>query len=57
MPKPVVSVKKFKDVDINDSFFDSLKASYDEFSDWFARKANENAYVSYTPVGTLQAFL
>ncbi|MFT0891202.1 N-acetyltransferase [Pseudochelatococcus sp. G4_1912] len=36
---------KFKDVDLNDKFFDSLKAQYKEFSDWFARKATEPVYV------------
>lgn len=33
--------KKFKDVNLNDSFFDSLKRDYPEFVDWFARKSNE----------------
>ena len=27
--------KRFADVNLNDPFFDSLKASYREFSDWF----------------------
>lgn len=36
---------RFKDVDLTDKFFDSLKAQYEEFSDWFARKAAETAYV------------
>ena len=36
---------RFKDVDLTDTFFDSLKAQYEEFSDWFARKAAETAYV------------
>lgn len=31
--------KKFKEVDLNDPFFDSLKNSYEEFPLWFARKA------------------
>lgn len=36
---------RFKDVDLTDRFFDSLKAQYEEFSDWFARKSAEAAYV------------
>ncbi len=30
---------------LNDSFFDSLKADYVEFSDWFDRKAENKALV------------
>ncbi|OMQ34827.1 N-acetyltransferase [Ensifer sp. 1H6] len=36
---------KFKDVDLNDEFFDSLKAQYQEFSAWFKKKALEPVYV------------
>lgn len=36
---------KFRDVDLNDEFFDSLKAQYTEFADWFRRKASETVYV------------
>lgn len=57
MSEPVISVKKFKDVNIDDPFFESLKGAYNEFPDWFARKADENAYVSYSSEGGLQAFL
>ncbi len=57
MSEPVISVKKFKDVNIDDPFFESLKGAYNEFPDWFARKADEDAYVSYSPSGGLQAFL
>lgn len=37
----------FDSVDLNDPFFDSLKAQYEEFSDWFQRKsrAAEPVYV------------
>ncbi|VEG70316.1 putative acyl-CoA N-acyltransferase prophage protein [[Pasteurella] aerogenes] len=40
---------RFSDVDLNDPFFDSLKADYMEFSNWFMRKSTENefAYVLY----------
>jgi len=36
---------KFKDVDLDDKFFDSLKAQYKEFADWFKKKAAEPVYV------------
>lgn len=42
---------KFKDVDLKDKFFDSLKAQYQEFSDWFAKKAAEPVYVIDGDVG------
>lgn len=48
----------FKDIDLSDDFFDSLKADYNGFSSWFARKANNNekAYVQ-TKNGEIQGFL
>ncbi|ASW08116.1 GNAT family N-acetyltransferase [Rhizobium sp. 11515TR] len=48
---------KFKDVDLKDPFFDSLKAQYAEFSDWFAKKANEPVYVVDDDAGGLRGFL
>jgi len=48
---------KFKDVDLNDDFFDSLKAQYAEFSDWFAKKANEPVYVVDDNDGSLRGFV
>ncbi|MGU3398263.1 N-acetyltransferase [Brucellaceae bacterium D45D] len=36
---------KFKKLSLNDPFFDSLKAGYDEFPIWFANKAEEDVYV------------
>ncbi len=35
---------KFGDLDINDSFFDSLKNDYPGFLDWYERKNNEDVY-------------
>lgn len=37
----------FSDIDVNDSFFDSLKADYQEFENWFKTKSvkNEMAFV------------
>lgn len=44
-----IKYQYFKDLDLNDYFFDSLKESYREFPEWFAQKAKEDekAYVFY----------
>lgn len=49
---------KFKVTDLDDIFFDSLKADYQEFSDWFTRKAaeGEEAYIYRDDEG-IKAFL
>lgn len=49
--------KKFKDIDLTDSFFNSLRADYHGFNDWFARKSEEKAYVLYNDNSKLEAFL
>lgn len=48
---------KFKDVDLGDEFFDSLKSSYQEFPEWFASKAENKAYTSTDESGKLNGFL
>jgi len=54
----VLSVRRtqFKNIDLSDSFFDTLKESYAEFKDWFQRKSEEYAYVSIYN-GKIIAFL
>lgn len=49
---------KFDSVDLDDSFFDSLKSDYPEFSDWFKRKQTEEkqALIYYGENG-VEAFL
>jgi len=37
--------KKFKHINLRDPFFDSLKDDYAEFPQWFAKKAEDYAYV------------
>jgi L-amino acid N-acyltransferase YncA len=56
MPQ-TIRLTKFKDVDLNDDFFDSLKGQYKEFSDWFKRKAEEEAYVIDDDDGGLRGFI
>lgn len=42
-----VKLKEFADVNLNDTFFDSLREDYEgkKFDDWFKRKGKEKAYV------------
>lgn len=37
--------RKFKDIDLSDVFFDTLKADYQGFENWFIKKQNEEAYI------------
>jgi hypothetical protein len=48
---------KFGDICINDTFFDTLKADYSEFIDWFTRKKDEYAYIHRNSFGNLDGFL
>lgn len=50
--------KKFSDIDINDSFFDSLKADYSEFSEWFnSKKDKDKSALVYSDDKGVGAFL
>lgn len=51
--------KPFKEINLDDPFFDSLKADYSEFSHWFAKKAKEDelAYVFQNENGDMDSFL
>ena len=54
-----IEIKYFKEIDLNDGFFDSLKKAYDGFLEWFNNKAEKysKAYVQYNSNNKLQAFL
>mgnify|MGYP004653901837 CR=1 FL=1 len=39
--------KKFSEIDLQDSFFQSLRRDYPKFDDWFRGKSNKDAYVQY----------
>lgn len=54
----VLSVKKeyFGNIDLKDSFFDSLREDYYDFNEWFNRKSDEIAYVCKSD-GNVLAFL
>ena len=50
--------KKFKELDVNNHFFDSLKKDYPEFTDWYKKKIlqNESALVHMNN-GDIGAFI
>ena len=50
-------LSKFKNINLNDPFFDSLKNNYKEFSQWFAKKAEDSAYVFFNETKTIDGFL
>lgn len=49
--------KLFRNINLSDTFFDSLKEGYAEFPSWFARKADDSAYVFEQPDGSIHGFL
>lgn len=54
-----MEIKKFSSINLEDSFFDSLKEDYPEFVNWFNRKseAGMSAFVQYDNNEHLQGFL
>ena len=50
-------IEKFKDIDLSDPFFDSLKEDYPGFADWFAAKAESEAFTFKPTQGSLDGFL
>ena len=40
-----ITRERFDQIDLDDPFFDSLKADYREFSEWFARKHDNEAWI------------
>lgn len=46
MKNIVIEEKQLKDLDINDSFFDSLKSEYKDFIIWFNNHLDRKAYVT-----------
>jgi len=55
----VLSVRKelFGNINVADSFFDTLRDDYPDFDTWYNRKADEPAYVCQSDDGSLLAFL
>ena len=50
--------KSFRDIDLNDVFFNSLRESYEGFDEWYKRKAQEGAKaLTYIESEELKDFL
>lgn len=49
--------ESFENINLCDPFFDGLKASYQEFSDWFRRKAKDKALIMKDEFGRIQGFM
>lgn len=49
--------KYFKDINLNDPFFDSLKRDYETFENWFLKKEDSTAYVHYNDNNSIDGFL
>lgn len=54
-----MELRTFSRINLGDPFFDSLKAAYTEFTDWYNRKASEGAqaYVQYDNSNNVIGFL
>lgn len=52
-----LTLQKFKTINLSDPFFDSLKNDYAEFCNWFARKAEDSAYVFSDDLDAINGFL
>lgn len=57
MEASVLRIEKFKEISLADSFFDTLKADYPGFSEWFASKADKEAFTFVAKGGGLDGFL
>jgi hypothetical protein len=53
----ILRTEKFKNIDLGDSFFNSLKEDYPGFSSWFEKKAENDAFIFISPEGGLDGFL
>lgn len=49
--------KTFAEIDINDSFFQSLKKDYPSFEEWYKNRGNKDAFVQYNSEGNIEGFL
>ncbi|MBR3377237.1 MAG: hypothetical protein IKG44_06120 [Mogibacterium sp.] len=54
-----LAVKKdyIGNIDGNNGFFDSLRESYSDFNEWFAKKSDEEAYICYSDNKDILGFL
>lgn len=57
MEASVLRVEQFKDIALADPFFDTLKADYPGFAQWFATKGDKTAFTFKAENGALDGFL
>jgi hypothetical protein len=57
MEDALLGFERFKDISLNDPFFDSLKSDYAEFSAWFQKKGEHQAFTFRNASGLLDGFL
>ena len=57
MQDTILRLEQFKDIWFEDPIFDSLKADYAEFADWFKKKGNHQAFTFRNGTGLLDGFL
>ena len=51
-----ITHKTFNEINLEDSFFDSLREDYLGFDEWFKRKKDQDAFVQYQD-GKIEGFL
>ena len=49
----IIQTKRFNEIDLSDSFFESLKSDYPGFEDWFRKKDTEEVLVQYADEGLM----
>lgn len=52
-----LQIQQFKEIDLGDPFFDSLKLDYAEFGTWFSKKGESKANIFKTEMGQIDGFL
>ena len=52
-----LQIQYFKEINISEPFFDSLKQDYAEFDTWFSKKGDSQAFLFRTDQGWLDGFL
>jgi len=57
MEDALLGLQRFRDISLDDPFFESLKADYAEFVDWFRRKGDNQAFTFRNGAGLLDGFL
>ena len=57
MQDNLLRLERFEDIGLEDPFFDTLKADYSEFGQWFKKKKDHQAFTFRNDLGLLDGFL